>query len=132
MPMTVCHGPAGLVGATRLGLRPVARIDCGASSSGSISARTLAALGGTGELVTVHTEMLVSEDAIRLMGFATAAERDWFRLLVSVQGVGARVALAILSALSPNSDENHDFFSGSGSSYVIGKAENTEDEDWDF
>ena len=39
---------------------------------------------------------------------------------------------AILSALSPNSDENHDFFSGSGSSYVIGKAENTEDEDWDF
>jgi ribonucleoside-diphosphate reductase beta chain len=39
---------------------------------------------------------------------------------------------AILSALSPNSDENHDFFSGSGSSYVIGKAVNTEDEDWDF
>jgi len=39
---------------------------------------------------------------------------------------------AILAALSPNADENHDFFSGSGSSYVIGKAENTEDEDWDF
>ncbi len=39
---------------------------------------------------------------------------------------------AILSALSPNSDENHDFFSGSGSSYVIGKAVNTEDGDWDF
>ena len=39
---------------------------------------------------------------------------------------------AILSALSPNADENHDFFSGSGSSYVMGKAENTEDEDWDF
>ena len=39
---------------------------------------------------------------------------------------------AILSALSPNADENHDFFSGSGSSYVIGKAETTEDEDWDF
>jgi ribonucleoside-diphosphate reductase beta chain len=39
---------------------------------------------------------------------------------------------AILSALSPNSDENHDFFSGSGSSYVIGKHEATEDEDWDF
>ena len=39
---------------------------------------------------------------------------------------------AILAALSPNSDENHDFFSGSGSSYVIGKAEETEDEDWDF
>jgi ribonucleoside-diphosphate reductase beta chain len=39
---------------------------------------------------------------------------------------------AILSALSPNADENHDFFSGSGSSYVIGKQESTEDEDWDF
>ncbi|GAB2597427.1 class 1b ribonucleoside-diphosphate reductase subunit beta [Pseudactinotalea suaedae] len=39
---------------------------------------------------------------------------------------------AILSALSPNADENHDFFSGSGSSYVIGKAVNTEDEDWEF
>jgi ribonucleoside-diphosphate reductase beta chain len=39
---------------------------------------------------------------------------------------------AILSALSPNSDENHDFFSGSGSSYVIAKHEATEDDDWDF
>ena len=43
-----------------------------------------------------------------------------------------KVNPAILSALSPNSDENHDFFSGSGSSYVIGKHESTEDEDWDF
>jgi len=42
------------------------------------------------------------------------------------------VNAAILAALSPNADENHDFFSGSGSSYVIGKAVNTEDEDWDF
>lgn len=39
---------------------------------------------------------------------------------------------AILAALSPNADENHDFFSGSGSSYVMGKAEETDDEDWDF
>ena len=43
-----------------------------------------------------------------------------------------RVSPAILSSLSPNADENHDFFSGSGSSYVIGKAEDTTDEDWDF
>lgn len=65
------------------------------------SARTLTALGVIGDLVTIHTEMLVSEDSIRLMGFASAEERDWFRLLTSVQGVGAKVALAILSVLSP-------------------------------
>lgn len=65
------------------------------------SARTLAALGALGEFVTVHTEMLVAEDSIRLMGFASAEERDWFRLLTGVQGVGAKVALAILSILSP-------------------------------
>lgn len=65
------------------------------------SARTLAALGELGGFVTVHTEMLVSEDSIRLMGFASAEERDWFRLLTGVQGVGAKVALAILSILSP-------------------------------
>ncbi|HEX8381988.1 MAG TPA: Holliday junction branch migration protein RuvA [Sphingomonas sp.] len=65
------------------------------------SARTLAALGRTGEAATLFTEMLVTEDSIRLVGFAHAAERDWFRLLTGVQGVGARVALAILSALEP-------------------------------
>lgn len=65
------------------------------------SSRTLAALGPVGEGVMLHTEMLVGEDFIRLVGFATAAERDWFRLLTGVQGVGARVALAILSALEP-------------------------------
>ena len=65
----------------------------------SASTRTLSALGAIGEEVVLHTEMLVAEDSIRLVGFATAAERDWFRLLTSVQGVGARVALAILSAL---------------------------------
>ncbi|MBB6124733.1 Holliday junction branch migration protein RuvA [Sphingobium subterraneum] len=63
------------------------------------SSRTLAALGRTGEAVTVHTEMLVAEDFIRLVGFASEDERDWFRLLTGVQGVGARVALAILSVL---------------------------------
>jgi len=63
------------------------------------SARTLAAIGPVGEGVMLHTEMLVGEDFIRLVGFARADERDWFRLLTAVQGVGARVALAILSAL---------------------------------
>ena len=63
------------------------------------SARTLDALGAVGGEVTIHTEMLVGEDFLRLMGFARAEERDWFRLLTSVQGVGAKVALAILSAL---------------------------------
>jgi holliday junction DNA helicase RuvA len=66
------------------------------------SARTLAALPAAGETCLVHTELLVGEDFLRLVGFASAAERDWFRLLTGVQGVGARVALAILSALEPN------------------------------
>lgn len=65
------------------------------------SSRTLAALGPVGETVTIHTEMLVAEDSIRLVGFARADERDWYRLLTHVQGVGSRVALAILSALEP-------------------------------
>lgn len=63
------------------------------------SARTLAALPAAGGAVSVTTEMHVREDAIELFGFAEMAERDWFRLLTTVQGVGARIALAILSAL---------------------------------
>jgi len=63
------------------------------------SSRTLSTLGRTGEAVMVHTEMLVGEEFIRLVGFASETERDWFRLLTGVQGVGARVALAILSVL---------------------------------
>ncbi|MES2755454.1 MAG: Holliday junction branch migration protein RuvA [Pseudomonadota bacterium] len=65
------------------------------------SSRTLAALPAVGEAAMLHTEMLVAEDFIRLVGFARADERDWFRLLTGVQGVGARVALAILSAFEP-------------------------------
>jgi Holliday junction DNA helicase RuvA len=63
------------------------------------STRTLASLGPVGGEVVLHTVMQVSDDDIRLIGFASGDERDWFRLLTSVQGVGARVALAILSTL---------------------------------
>jgi len=63
------------------------------------SARTLSAIGEVGGNVLLFTEMQVREDAITLYGFGSAAERDAFRLLTSVQGVGGRVALAILSVL---------------------------------
>jgi Holliday junction DNA helicase RuvA len=66
----------------------------------SCSTKTLMALPPQGEYAEVHTEMLVSQDMIRLIGFATDVERQWFRLLQTVQGVGARVALSVLSALS--------------------------------
>ncbi len=69
------------------------------------STRTLSNLGGTGSEVTLFIETHVREDAIQLFGFLGTTERDWFRLLQSVQGVGARVALAILSVLT--SDELH-------------------------
>ncbi|GAB5482811.1 MAG: Holliday junction branch migration protein RuvA [Parasphingorhabdus sp.] len=65
------------------------------------SSRTITAIGGVGDGATIYTEMQVSENDMRLMGFASGSERDWFRLLISVQGVGGKVALAILSALEP-------------------------------
>jgi holliday junction DNA helicase RuvA len=67
----------------------------------SASARTLRELAA-GDRVTVLVETIVREDAIALYGFLETAERDWFRILTTVQGVGARVALSILSTLSPD------------------------------
>jgi Holliday junction DNA helicase RuvA len=66
------------------------------------STKTLGALGNVGDACRVYTDLQVSETDMRLLGFAQAAERDWFRLLTHVQGVGSKVALAILSALSPD------------------------------
>lgn len=64
------------------------------------SARTLDALGTRGDKVTVHTELQVSENDMRLIGFASGGEREWFRLLTGIQGVGSKMALAVLSALT--------------------------------
>jgi Holliday junction DNA helicase RuvA len=65
------------------------------------SARTLQELPGTGEPAVLAIETYVREDVIRLYGFASEVEREWFRLLQTVQGVGARVALSVLSTLKP-------------------------------
>lgn len=77
-------------------------IDCGGVCYEAFcSARTLQALPRVGEAAVVFIETIVREDMIRLYGFANESEKGWFNLLMTVQGVGARVALAILSALSP-------------------------------
>jgi len=65
------------------------------------SARTLGRLGSAGEAAVLFIETYVREDQFKLFGFQTALEREWFRLLQSVQGVGSKVALAVLSTLTP-------------------------------
>ncbi|MEX2518469.1 MAG: Holliday junction branch migration protein RuvA [Paracoccaceae bacterium] len=65
------------------------------------SARTLASLPRTGEVAALYTTLLVREDLMQLFGFRSREEREWHRLLTSVQGVGAKVGLAILGALGP-------------------------------
>jgi Holliday junction DNA helicase RuvA len=64
------------------------------------SSKTLAALPQVGHASVLHIEMIVREDMIRLYGFSSEAEKQWFRILMTVQGVGARVALSILSTLT--------------------------------
>ena len=65
----------------------------------TVSDRTMAALPGLGEAVTLWTDLLVREDLLQLFGFLDAGEREWHRLLMTVQGVGAKASLAILGAL---------------------------------
>ena len=66
-----------------------------------VSERTLMALPGLGGVAALYTELVVREDLMQLFGFLTLAEKEWHRLLTSVQGVGAKAAMAILGALGP-------------------------------
>jgi Holliday junction DNA helicase RuvA len=65
------------------------------------SDRTLAALPGPGQAAALYTELLVREDLLQLFGFLTPYEREWHRLLISVQGIGAKASMAILGTLGP-------------------------------
>lgn len=64
-----------------------------------VSERTLAALPGTGEAAALYTDLLVREDLLQLFGFTTLVEKEWHRLLMSVQGIGAKASMAILGTL---------------------------------
>ena len=66
------------------------------------SDRTLMALPGVGEFAALYTDLVVREDLMQLFGFLTLVEKEWHRLLLSVQGVGAKASLAILGALGPD------------------------------
>ena len=66
------------------------------------SDRTLMALPGVGEFTALYTDLVAREDLMQLFGFLTLVEKEWHRLLLSVQGVGAKASLAILGALGPD------------------------------
>lgn len=66
------------------------------------SDRTLAALPAAGGFAALYTDLLVREDLLQLFGFETLAEKEWYRLLTSVQGVGAKAAVAVLGTLGPD------------------------------
>ncbi|TVP69194.1 MAG: Holliday junction branch migration protein RuvA [Rhodobacteraceae bacterium] len=67
-----------------------------------VSERTLMALPGRGEVAALYTELVVREDLMQLFGFPTLLEKEWHRVLTSVQGVGAKASMAILGALGPD------------------------------
>lgn len=64
-----------------------------------VNERTMAALPGVGEAVSLYTDLLVREDLLQLFGFPTMLEKEWHKLLMTVQGVGAKASMAILGAL---------------------------------
>ncbi len=67
-----------------------------------VSERTLAALPGGGEAVALYTDLLVREDLLQLFGFTSLVEKEWHRLLMGVQGIGAKASMAILGTLGPD------------------------------
>ncbi|NBD30575.1 MAG: Holliday junction branch migration protein RuvA [Alphaproteobacteria bacterium] len=67
-----------------------------------VSDRTMAALPGVGEAVALYTDLLVREDLLQLFGFTSLVEKEWHRLLMGVQGIGAKASIAILGALGPD------------------------------
>lgn len=78
-----------------------------------VSERTLRAMPGQGEAVALYTELVVREDLLQLFGFPTMIEKEWHRLLTTVQGVGAKAAMAILGTLGPE---------GTGRAITLGDA----------
>ena len=88
----------------RLGVRGPERVLIDVGGVGyvvHVSERTLAELPEAGETVSLHTDLLVREDLLQLFGFATLQEKECHRLLMTVQGIGAKASLAILGALGP-------------------------------